>query len=91
MNLAARNPRRLGAVVAVGALVSAVLVTTPRSAKADLLPTKSFGLAGQPSLRRSREGSWAQNEHFSTAASRDRQRGVLGGRTARSLAGLTWR
>ncbi|MDX6257353.1 MAG: hypothetical protein QOJ11_3687 [Frankiales bacterium] len=33
---ALRNPRRLGAVVAVGALVSAVLVTSPRSARADL-------------------------------------------------------
>src|SRR4051812_8177043 len=36
MNLAVRNPRRLSAVVAVGALVSAVLVTTPHSARADL-------------------------------------------------------
>ncbi|BEP15022.1 hypothetical protein acdb102_33330 [Acidothermaceae bacterium B102] len=36
MNLAVHSPRRLAAVVAVGTLVSAVLVTTPHSARADL-------------------------------------------------------
>ena len=36
MNLAVRSPRRLGVVIAVGALVSAVLVTSPRSARAGL-------------------------------------------------------